>query len=274
MGINTNGSNIIWKAKSVSTRELREMINFSKGTQRCDNICIDVDLSNVAHILALKSPSYERLLENTARYLKDLAVETGFHVTAVLDGDIRPQSKRDSFRRRFDSYMGLINGSYCRRAAMALSAKEDKTACDKAQLDVLNAEAKKLDKKRLFVAPGFHTDLKSKLEEIKAHEQSGSTGGYVCKNVIKAEFQADYIMAYRFRNDECDLILSTDMDFSALAGPRCICMKSYNIMTEKVNSGQKRKKNIEKQTSCMFELGGGSNMHMIELKKKIGDNFG
>ena len=118
MGINTNGTNIIWKAKIVTTRELREMIFFTKGSQRYDDIRLDVDLSNVVHILALKSPSYEKLLEHTARYLKDLAVETGFLVTAVLDGDVRPHSKRDSFRRRFDSTMCLINGSYCRRAAM------------------------------------------------------------------------------------------------------------------------------------------------------------
>ena len=84
--------------------------------------------------------------------------------------------------------MGLINGSYCRWAALVLSAKEYKAAYDKAPLDVLNAEAKKLDKKRLCVAPELHTNLKSKLEKINTHEQNRSTGGYVYKNVIKADF--------------------------------------------------------------------------------------
>ena len=43
-------------------------------------------------------------------------------------------------------------------------------AYDEVQLDVFNAEAKKIDKKRLCVVSEFHTDLKSKVDEIYAHE--------------------------------------------------------------------------------------------------------
>ena len=52
---------------------------------------------------------------------------------------------------------------------MTLAAKVEKAVDDKAMLDVLNAEAKKLDKRTLLVAPEFHTDLQTKLEEINAH---------------------------------------------------------------------------------------------------------
>ena len=60
--------------------------------------------------------------------------------------------------------------------------------------------------------------------------------------MIKAEYQADYIMAKRYRLNKSDAILSTDMDFSALAGPRCICIKNYKMVAEKKNSTSKGKK--------------------------------
>ena len=111
MGISTTGSNIIWKATNVSTRELRMMIlrSLSKDNRNVEIPRLDVDVSNVAHIMSVKCSTYESLVNDVASYLKDLAYETGFCVTAVLDGDTRPHFKRDSFKRRFDHAMKITN---------------------------------------------------------------------------------------------------------------------------------------------------------------------
>ena len=69
--------------------------------------------------------------------------ETGFIVTAIFDGDFRPHSKRDSFKRRYQHTMNQINSTYCRRAAMVLASQDDISTSDKVKMDVLNMEANK-----------------------------------------------------------------------------------------------------------------------------------
>ena len=265
MGINTNGSNIVWKAQNVTTRELRKMLD------KHENIRLDVDVSNIAHILLQKSSTYQNLIQNVALYLKDLAHITGFYVTGILDGDVRPHSKRDSFRRRFVSEMKKINSSYCRQKAMALSTKENTLGEDLEKIKVLNEESRKLDQKRLNITHEFLGDLHNMLNDIDAFDENPTSGGKVNNTLIKAKFQADYIMSYRYQHMETDLLLSTDMDFSALAGPRCLMIRNYHVTTQKDQTGNKRKKNIEKITNYVFTIGGGSNTHMEELKNMLGD---
>jgi len=236
MGINTNGSNIVWKAQNVTTRELRKMLD------KHENIRLDVDVSNIAHILLQKSSTYQNLIQNVALYLKDLAHITGFYVTGILDGDVCPHSKRDSFRRRFVSEMKKINSSYCRQKAMALSTKENTLGEDLEKIKVLNEESRKLDQKRLNITHEFLGDLHNMLNDIDAFDENPTSGGKVNNTLIKAKFQADYIMSYRYQHMETDLLLSTDMDFSALAGPRCLMIRNYHVTTQKDQTGNKRKK--------------------------------
>ena len=198
MGINTTGNKLIWKATNVSTRELREIVLHNTGKKSDERINIDVDVSNVAHILSRSVSTYEDLVIDTATCLKDLANESGFVVTAIFDGDYRPHSKRDSFKRRFETVINEINCSYCRHAATTLASKITKTEDEKTKLDVLNKESKSLESKKLIIANEFYDDVKTKLEYINAHEDNENTEGFVCKLSIKAEFQADYVMAHRY----------------------------------------------------------------------------
>ena len=94
-------------------------------------------MSNVAHILSRSVPTYEDLVIDTATYLKDLVNESEFVVTAIFDGDYRPHSKRNSFKR-FETVMNEINSSYCHHAAMVLASKTTKTEDEKMELDVSN----------------------------------------------------------------------------------------------------------------------------------------
>ena len=134
MGID-NGHNVIFKAESVVSSELNSMLDLMKTSQlsNLSNVHpkkkrIDCDISNIIHQLAngrCRIYSIE-LVRDVAKFLKKLAADSGFIVTAILDGDVRPQSKRDAFNRRYQSTMARINSYYCRQLAMKIAAKGDK----------------------------------------------------------------------------------------------------------------------------------------------------
>lgn len=165
--------------------------------------------------------------------------------------------------------MSFINVAYCSHAAQALASKKDKTTDEIEKLQVLNDETRRLGKDRLVISNTFYDDLKARLKAIEAHTEDGNSGGHVSREVIKAKFQADYIIAHWYRNRKCHVVMSTDKDFSILARSKCTCIKAVNISTEKINVGKKRKRCVEKVSSYNFELGGGSNNHMNSLQNTI-----
>ena len=117
------------------------------------SVKIDFDVNNLAHILYRSSKcinSKDTALE-VAKFLKRFTHEIVFIVTAVFNGYNQLQSKQDSFKRRFTSIMGEINGKYCKHSAMSLSARAEKSGDDKVQLDLLNKEAKQLDTNNLII---------------------------------------------------------------------------------------------------------------------------
>ena len=149
MGIKTISKNLIWKATNVNTRELRHIISHSRGIDQSNVINIDVNVRNIIHILSRKDNTYEKLVENTAKHLKQLVHETGFIVSAVLDGDSRSHGKRDSFDRRYNQVINLINGFYCRHAAMILVTDENQASEKKLKLKVLSSVKKTLGQQKI-----------------------------------------------------------------------------------------------------------------------------
>ena len=61
------------------------------------------------------------------------------------------------------------------------------------------------------------------------------------KDVIKAEFQADYIIVYRVISGATDVIFSTDSDFAALTPNKSFCIKSMRL--DRGNKQKKKRKN-------------------------------
>ena len=51
----------------------------------------------------------KELVIQVTLFLKSLAYESEFIVTAILDGDIRPHIKRDAFARRYDRTMAKVD---------------------------------------------------------------------------------------------------------------------------------------------------------------------
>ena len=87
---------------------------------------IDYDVSNIIHTLSYKHGAKifsSALVKDVAIFLKKVGSEPGFIVNAVLGGNVCPHTKRDTFRRCYDSTMCRINSYYCQQAAMKIAAK-------------------------------------------------------------------------------------------------------------------------------------------------------
>ena len=68
-----------------------------------------------------------------------------------MDGDIRPDCKRDSWERKKERALDEINATYSRFKAMEMSAKFENESCKqsetKKELELYSKEAKTLEKK-------------------------------------------------------------------------------------------------------------------------------
>ena len=190
-------------------------------------------------------------------------------MNAILDGDFCPQTKHDAFKRRYDSTMSRINSYYCWQSAMKLASKpvDALTAEEKKKLELFDKEAKYLESSsRMQVPTDFKDQLEEALIQISAFTIDGESGGYVSQEIIKAQFEVDYMIAHRFRSGECDIIYSTNSDMSTLCGPNCLSICSFG-------GNKKRKHGNDNCVRNSYNISGSSNMLMESFQRFVGNNF-
>ena len=116
------------------------------------------------------------------------------------------------------------------------------------------------------VPSNFKDQLQDALNQICAFTVDRESGGCASQNIIKAEFKADYMMAYWFRYGHSDLIFSTDLNMSELCGPNCISICSFG-------ENKKRKHGKDYHVRNSYNISGGSNkindLFSETLTKKI-----
>ena len=112
----------------------------------------------------------------------------------------------------------------------------------------------------------FMEQLETALHEVSAFSIDRNSGGYVSDEILKSHFEADYMIAYRFRNKLSDLIYSTDADLSALCGPTCLSIRSF---TDDKKKKRKKATNDDEDLVKLFEISGGSNTIMNQIKNKL-----
>ena len=86
---------------------------------------IDCDVSNIINkLIHIHSGTYSlALTHDVATFLKQLASDSGYVVTTILDGDTCPQSKHNAFDRRYKATMSQIDSYFCYQSAMKLASK-------------------------------------------------------------------------------------------------------------------------------------------------------
>ena len=105
MGVH-QGSQLIVKMKYIVIQELDMMVNLlstkfpSSHLPAPNHKTMDCDISNILHKLSFKHSSIfsSALVKDVALFLKLLAADTGYIIVPILDGDVRPQTKRDAFQ--------------------------------------------------------------------------------------------------------------------------------------------------------------------------------
>ena len=255
MGIKTCGrGSVLWKATGLSLDSLQA---FDIGKR------IDVDANLLFCSLQrnrTKNKTIEDTVEDLALLLKEVA-HGGFIVTIVIDGDARPDCKRATLKRRKGDSLTKINRMYCRFKVLELSSRLEKEAMNenkrseiKNELQSFNDAAKSLERKcdRFLIRDDFSGLLLHRLKSINAFKKN-KNGGFVCPKILKAKFQADYVIALRSVEGKNDFIYSCDGDFAALIGNEC-------VMIDKIQN---------KGNVFEVSLAGPCNKKMLDLRRRL-----
>ena len=222
MGIQ-DGGKLLWHAEGLTLQSLKDL---GIGNR------IDVDGNLMAYSIGSSgNKPFHEVINEMALRLKKIAQSGGLNIQVVVDGDIRPDCKRASWSRRKEQGLDKINRKYCRLKAMELRGQIDggtASNIDKEKYESFSAEAKRLETKcgrQCKIPNDFCERLGERLLIVGATDVHEG-GGIVQQNVLKAKFQADTLIARRFREKKCEYILSNDSDFGAMIGDECILITS------------------------------------------------
>ena len=106
-------------------------------------------------------------------------------------------------------------------------------------------------------------DLECFLHQIRAFDKNKCNKGVLKNDIVQAYFQADSILAHRYKNNLSDFIIFTDSDFQAYAGPNSVMIKTAKIYTNK-----KKDTDLQNHISS-FSIRGTINLQMEELQKLL-----
>ena len=226
-----------WTAKNVSFYDLS--VIYRKIFQKSPPVKLDVDVSIMFHsVMTDPKYAYAGRITEVASRLSTLA-SYGFVVTPVLDGFDRPDSKRDSWKRRTTKLICQSNATHCKLKAMSVGAMIDNgdgTQKLKDELDMYCKDAASMEKQGVIreTLPSIKEDLYDKLFQAGALDKNNMNGGYV-KQPIMNVFQADPMLAFRAMNeDDYGFLYSTDSDFGLYLGPEFFYINKYKLSTKKI----------------------------------------
>ena len=261
---------VIWLAENLALSSLNHL---DVGNR------IDVDVNALAWKLAGKGNTIHDVIHSMAVLLKGIAQSGGFIVTVVIDGNGRPDYKRDSWIRKKQRDLDDMNRMYCRLKSLELSAKSESgkmSTQERADLELYEKEALSLEKscqRSLIIPKDFGQRLSERLMMMNACA-ANENGGFVQERILEAKFQADSVIARRFIANKSDFILADDTDFIALVGPECILINSIE-QKQSTKRGRKRKNASQNETSTRcptsfkVKIVGACNEKMKSLQQKI-----
>ena len=272
MGLNSSAK-IKWKTTGLTVKSVQDL-NLGRR--------IDVDGNALAFKLHSSNKTLGETLHLMAYHLKQLAFSGGFIVTVIFDGSYRPDCKRASLDRRKKACIENANRIFCRFKALELSSKFEKgeDSSTKEELDLYNAECSKLESacnKQLVIPENVSQLFSERLMMAEACIQN-ENGGYVVERVLTSMFQADALIARRFKGGLSDIIYGNDSDYFVLLGADCIMMWNMKRSADsRSNRGRKKNKknqNNNNESTCSatyleVELYGSSNEGIKTYKAKL-----
>ena len=257
MGINTAHS-CSWKAHSVPTKLLFDL---NIGNR------LDVDGNALAYALHPKSKgNINLLLHEIITFLKNLS-SMGFIVQVIFDNlTTRPNTKRAATEQRKEHELNIIQSS-CTKLNIVAFANVCMRSNDPSiheQFDVNEKLLKSIEsavKRKMTLPSDFDVRLREKIIANKLNEMNICCG-YVNSDVLVAKFEADYVIARRFLNGECNFIYGEDSDFYALVGPSVLLLWDFLI--------QSKKNDLMTST---FDVRGCGRRMFVTCKRTFGDKI-
>ena len=124
---------------------------------------------------------------------------------------------------------------------------------------VFNNQTRNFDSAtKMQIPANFLSQLKQTLHKvINVFSISRENGGFVCRWLIKVEFETDYAIAHLILHGLCDLILSTDSNILALVEPLCLDVCHF--------SAEQKGKHQKAGWLDTHIIGGSSNEMMTKL---------
>lgn len=232
---------------SISKVTIGELLQIAKGRKKCNNQStagvvadtigarptIDIDASWIFRSTGIK-------LDNRLDWMMNLALElvrNGFIVVFVCDGENRHHSKRATVERKA-KYQKVAIDTYIKKAELMKLAEmrinsnsieeinqiivKENALSNKLKTMETNQQATKIN-----VGDEFFINIQNAIEDIDLLQTKFYQIGYIL--VVKSEFQADSVLAYRCVMGLSDIVFSSDSDLVALAGSCCLGIKSYKF---------------------------------------------
>jgi len=178
--------------------------------------CIVID-GNQVGMRMMKSPgsAMHRIMA-----ISELFASEGIDVIIAVDGERRPQTKRASVQRAANREHARIEAIIEKQDLAVLLQHADASQKKIRELQQLIKTNESLCEK---ILPDDFVDVLRELVETYGRQNKQST-----ISLKVAKMQADPMIARLLLTGKADLIVSSDSDFAAYAGDKCLCVKSFS----------------------------------------------
>jgi hypothetical protein len=227
MGI-LNGSKALFSLNGLSLNHVTEIakkmaeVNGRAGGH--PRICIDASW-------------LERKARNRCAEIIGILKEDGFAITVVFDPPSRHHSKVVSISRcgkrenaRLDYYAARFQAKLVSEELSKGSLSNDERVELEKELEKLHSKARTKEDGSVssLVRPSFVEDLKEQITKLPP-SRFGSVA-----SCTTGSYQADSVISRLVEKGECDLVFSSDSDFSFVGGTKCVQLVDFKLTKGKL----------------------------------------
>ena len=233
MGLGSNGKLVFYTVPNLTRTDIADiglkMLQVMPPDGMPNRPIIDMDINNIFYI---RGRNKVNPMESVAKFAMEWA-QHGIIITPVCDGDTRPTSKQASNRNRATREKNRNKAVTQRLDLRQINQQLNQNEITQETRDkliktrtTLEKSIKSAETQSAFAVPAnLPHAFEDTITAMKLHEQNVA-GGKVDK-VLTGEFQADSLLAGRYLEGKCQMIMSTDGDFPIFCGDDCLLIKEF-----------------------------------------------
>jgi hypothetical protein len=246
MGV-SNGANGLYHLINLTPDDVvdgfRGVFNERQDKLNMDFPTVDADVNNIA-CQVVGGTSCDSKSAAVASCFQSTWGHAGLVVVLCCDGDTRLDAKKASCDRRakraceyIGSYKTLTKACRLKNELESGTISEDKIViCRKAIKELKVKASRKLARSEARWPPDFANALNAKLEACSANIPNDN-GGYI-GSVIKADWEADYVIMGRFASGKIIGAIVNDSDLNARLGDEFIAVKKFTMGGQQIKGSK------------------------------------